>query len=494
MPLKNFPSPHCHIQSLDTGSTPESFAEREIELGTGYITTTDHGSMGICRKVYDLAKKKKLTPILGLEAYFRDDNCPILKAAGIENIAEYNKYYHFTVHFLDADAYETGVRLLSSAPREKHGSEQKPLFNWRDIEELGAKNVTMTSGCLIGIAQRHLHPYKSDVEQRRPDLGEAYFKRFKELCQPGHFYTEIFPHQCTHYWQSGVYVTCEGDQEPTKYTIWKSLQTDAEKKIKAEKLAEEFNKKGNRHTLLVGVMNNRKWELFETPKKIIAVEAREGFLPNECTEHTPGGDLQWGTNLFVRELAHKYNVPIIISDDSHFAKADDKIVQDIRLRAQGNWRFHNSYHRMSSDEAADYFFNHLKVPMHEIESWIENGYEWASRFKNFTFKDRKSLPTSFYPENTLQHTMGLIKKHGRMNWKDPVRMQRLSDEIDLLHYNGVVDLLPYFFVDEEVCYKYEEAQELTGPGRGSAAGLLLTYLMGITHADPLRYGLSKIAS
>jgi hypothetical protein len=31
--FKNFPSPHCHIQSLDTGCLPESFADREIEAG-----------------------------------------------------------------------------------------------------------------------------------------------------------------------------------------------------------------------------------------------------------------------------------------------------------------------------------------------------------------------------------------------------------------------------------------------------------------------------
>src|SRR5581483_10121349 len=126
------------------------------------------------------------------------------------------------------------------------------------------------------------------------------------------------------------------------------------------------------------------------------------------TEWTPDGDLQHGTNLYVRELAQKYNVPIIISDDSHFAKPDDKIVQDLRL--------HNSYHRMSSDEAADYFFNRLGVGMPEIESWIDNGHQWASRFKSFEFKKRNTLPTSFYPENTLRHTMTLIQKQGRMDW------------------------------------------------------------------------------
>jgi DNA polymerase-3 subunit alpha len=83
MPLKPFPSPHVHIQSFDSASTPKAFVEREKELGTGVLTCTDHGSMACCRKVYDLAKKNQLTPILGVEAYFRDDNCPILLGAGL---------------------------------------------------------------------------------------------------------------------------------------------------------------------------------------------------------------------------------------------------------------------------------------------------------------------------------------------------------------------------------------------------------------------------
>jgi DNA polymerase-3 subunit alpha len=62
----------------------------------------------------------------------------------------------------------------------------------------------------------------------------------------------------------------------------------------------------------------------------------------------------------------------------------------------------------------------------------------------------------------------------------------------MLHKNGVIDLLPYFFVEEEVCSYYErELKMLTGPGRGSAAGLLLSYYLGITHVDPIRYGLSQ---
>ena len=188
--MKNPPSPHCHIQSLDSASTPAAFIERELELETGAITTTDHGSLQACRHVYDLAKKAKLTPILGLEAYFRDDACPILLGAGLVP-KDYLKYFHITLHAMDETAYYALVKVLSRAAltrTEKHGSESKPLFNWADLEELSHYNITFTTGRLVGMVQRHFLV-------GRPDLAEAYYLKLKSIVNPGNLYVEVFPHK-----------------------------------------------------------------------------------------------------------------------------------------------------------------------------------------------------------------------------------------------------------------------------------------------------------
>src|ERR1039457_5539115 len=81
--MKNFVTPHCHVMSLDSASTPEAFAKREVELETGAITATDHGSLAAIYRIYELAMKIKLIAIPGIEAYFRDDNCPILTKLGV---------------------------------------------------------------------------------------------------------------------------------------------------------------------------------------------------------------------------------------------------------------------------------------------------------------------------------------------------------------------------------------------------------------------------
>lgn len=505
--MKQFATPHSHPKSLDSGSTPEAMAKREVELGSGTLTCTDHGTLAAAVETYQLGKKYNLTPIIGLEGYFRDDNCPILGKLGIprtdtipkgvdrdrwaaqhpdgQSYFDYLKYMHITLHAMDYDGYLCMVRLLSRADEraERHGSELKPLFDWSSIEELASHNITATSSCLVGMVQRHL----LDPNQNT-DAAKAYFERLNHLFK-GRFYVECFPHVCSHNFEKKVYLTVEvdGKQERQAYYFGKKFRTNAGEKdgISAEDLANRFDPE--KHRELLEVMHYRKW----TPLgyKLIGVEKREGFLQNECTAMAPEGDIQWGANIFVAGMAKKHNVPVLISDDSHFAHPEEKIVQDVRLAQMGDFRFWGSYHRQSSEEAWTYFRDKMKVPQATFEQWVENTQDWASRFKDFKFDTTVSLPTKFFPADTLSHLKKLIKEHGRMKM-EPQYMARLKAEIDLLHKNGTIDLLPYFFLGEETCRVYSNQNKLTGPGRGSAAGLLLTYLLGITHVDPLQYDLS----
>ena len=535
--MANFATPHCHVRSFDSASTPEAFARRELEIGSQFLTCTDHGTLEADRQVYDLCQgdikygpdnklKGRLTPILGLEAYFRDDECPILDEQKVEKSMRYRnqltnkvhtpeayekfsdadkqlclpeygywehlKYMHLTMHFLDQEAFETAVRLISKADlkAEQHGSERKPLFTWSDLEELGSKNVTFCSSCLIGMVSRHLLGH-NDYE-----TAMKYYDRLRQTVKPGNFYVEMFPHTCDRNWDAGTFLKY-GDVEE-KLPDWKNLLIEDVKgraePVKALKVAEDFQKNPQKardtYHKLIAVMQNRKMTPLEAPKLVTGAEHREGYLYNECRPWSPDGDVQLGVNRFVYEVSKKYGDKILISDDSHFAYPEEKVAQDVRLGQNGSWRFANSHHRFTNDEAFQWFKTRMGISEGEFQEWVENSQEWGARFKDFKFKARKILPTSFYPKDTLEHVRVLIEKHGRMDWSNEQYVVRLQAEVNLLHYNGVIDLLPYFFIDEEVCDLYLKSGLLTGPGRGSAAGLLLTYLIGITHVDPLRYGLS----
>lgn len=481
----NPPTCHCHPLSLDTGSQINDFIKKEQELGTGYVTATDHGSMGSAYLIYTKAQKASLTPILGIEVYLRDLECDLLKkmTASPEDYLKFgnpkSKYMHATLHYMDLEAYETGCSVLSKAPREKHGSEEKPIYTWDDIATLGSKNVTGGSGCLIGVVQRHLLV-------GRPDVAEAYYVKYKNLFKKGNFFVEVFPHKCTHNWVSGVFVTVKDSGGNTK-----QLRFYEEKKLKTNK-AEEISASGlarspAKHTHLLGIKNYRTWE--DVSYEIVSVRHVEEFVQNECTVDAPDGDLQARANKFVLQMAEKYGDPVISSDDSHYVNPEDKIVQDVALAQSGNWRFFGSYHRQSGSEQLDCYKETLGLSDKDFEKWTNNALEWASKFKGFEFNYQPSLANKFYPSDTLGHLMSLIQKHGRMK-DDPEYTKRLETEIQMLHKNGKIDLLPYFFPAEEVCEEYAINGELAGIGRGSAAGLLVSYYLGVTHLDPIKEGLS----
>ncbi len=501
--LKQFVDPHVHVASFDSASTGVKYARRELELGGEYLTITDHGTLEGIRDLYALVRGKdfkgKLQVIPGLEAYFRDDSCPIFEAAGIPKDEEgtykkYLKYAHLTMHFQDQAAFEACARLLSAADlrAEVHGAERKPIFNWAQLEELGQYNVTFGSSCLIGMVSRHLLA-NNDFE-----MAARYYERLRSLVKPGNFVVEVFPHRCDRNYEEGIYLK-HPDGTETRYYSGKKLLTRAGE-VYAGDLAKAFGRAKSpeaklelaaKHGQLLSVSHYREWQPFAEPKDIIHVEERKGVVPNECRDWCKDGDVQLGANKFLLELAEKYGDPVLISSDSHFAYPDEKVVQDIRLSGLGPFRFENSHHKPSNAQVWAYFEKYLGTTPAQFQRWLENSYAWGAKFKDFEFKSREALPTRFYPTDTLQHLGKLIQERGRLNWGDEVQVSRLKSEIDLLHRNGTIDLLPYFFVCSDAINAALRAGRLVGAGRGSAAGLLTAYLLGITQVDPLRYGLSK---
>lgn len=483
--IPNFPSNHVHIQSLDSASTVDAFIERELELNTGYITVTDHGYLGACLETYKKGKANNLKPILGMECYHRDDNCDILISNGIEKdkIKEYYKYGHFTIHALDQEAYHALIKKTSDRDitAELHGSERKPIFDWKDIEELGQYNLTFTSGCLIGIASKHL---LAD----RPDLATKYYERMRSLVKPGNFYADIYPHRCDKNWVNGVFITLENGTK-LKYYSGKKVRTTLHEEISVTDLSKAF--KAGRNEKLIAVKNYRTWDYTDEALEIVKCEFIQDFITNECRPWAPDGDVQAGANKFILELAQKYGDPVVIADDSHFAHANERFIQEAKLGGMGeNFKFYGTYNRKSSEEAFEVFNKYIGMSQKEFEKIVDNNRVWASRFDKFELKYQQSLPSKFYPEDTLGHLKKLIKKHGRMDWDNREMVIRLRDEVELLHNNGTIDLLPYFFVGEEAVEEYSQKGELTGVGRGSSAGVLINYLLDITHLNPLEQELS----
>ncbi len=497
--LKQFPTCHCHPSSIDSGSKPEDFAQREVELGSGYVTMTDHGTLEATMRIYDMcapggAFHGKLKFIPGIELFLRDDNCPLILSTGTQKdkngtLTQYSKYFHVTAHFQDEAALNKAIQLTSVREKtaETHGGERKPIFTWNDLEELGSHNVTMTSSCLIGAVQRHL------MDHDNFEMAEKYYQKLRSVVKPGNFYVEVFPHTCESNWEEKTVISLENenklDVRPTKILI-----TDAGK-ITATELYGDYRRDKwsaiKKYGRVLGFIEQRKEQLIE-PAMLTNIEQISGPIANECRPWSPDGKVQVGANKFVLEMAKKYGDLVLPSDDSHLATPDAKIIQDIILTRGGksSWKFVTSYHRMSSQEAFERFQENMGTKFPEFERWVDNSLSWASGFDNFKISKQKSLPEGLFPTDTLSYLKKLIKEKGRVI-NTPEHKERLMSEIELLHNNGTIDLNTYFFTCEKVISEAQQRGMITGPGRGSAGGLLMAYYLGITHVDPLQYDLSR---
>src|SRR5438132_12589510 len=81
---------------------------------------------------------------------------------------------------------------------------------------------------------------------------------------------------------------------------------------------------------------------------------------------------------------------------------------------------------------------------------------------------------------------GLRQRYGERAGNDPELIKRLDYELGVFEKTGFVS---YLLIVWDFIHFAKEKGIPVGPGRGSAAGSMVTYVLGITDIDPLQYGL-----
>ncbi len=191
-------------------------------------------------------------------------------------------------------------------------------------------------------------------------------------------------------------------------------------------------------------------------------------------------------------IADEIGVGIVATNDSHYIEKADHNIHNILLCIQTN-RTVNDNDRMEFQ--TDEFYLKTEAEMQslfaEYPQAIENTQKIADRCNvSFEFGVRK-LPRFDVPnnENHLDYFRrncysGLYRHYGSN--PDKSLIDRLEYEIKVVSEMGFVDY--YLIVNDFV--QYAKSQGIpVGPGRGSGAGSLCAYCIGITAVDPIKYNL-----
>lgn len=233
-------------------------------------------------------------------------------------------------------------------------------------------------------------------------------------------------------------------------------------------------------------------ERYQEAKKL-AVYLQQLFGKNgfylELQDH--GLEEQKIVNLELIRLSDETGIPLVATNDVHYVQQEDAEAHDLLLCIQTGknqddeerMRFPNDqFYLKSSEEMQATFPEHLEA--------LENTLKIAERCQvDFDFD------TIHLPEYLPPHGVGLDEYLEKLCWEglcqrfpEPEKSvkDRLGHELDTIQKMGYTE---YFLIVWDFIRFARENGIPVGPGRGSAAGSLVSYALGITDVDPLKYGL-----
>ena len=230
------------------------------------------------------------------------------------------------------------------------------------------------------------------------------------------------------------------------------------------------------------------------------------------------GELQWNNipeqhelNQYIIQMHHEFGIELISTADSHYYNPD--VWKDRELYKRLGWL---------GKGKPDYLSDELPVSVEEIgyELYPKNGDQMWESYKKYSslaksdYDDKLVMDSikrtheiahsrieSFIPDNTVRlpdfvvpegstpgQTLAALCVEGLRN----LGLQDNTEYVDRLKYEvNVIEERGFskYFLTMKAIADMAVDRQLVGPGRGSAAGSLVSYVMGITQVDPIKYGL-----
>ena len=200
---------------------------------------------------------------------------------------------------------------------------------------------------------------------------------------------------------------------------------------------------------------------------------------------------QYEVNKGLVRLSRELDIPLVATNDVHYIFREDAKIHDVLLCIQTG-KTVGDRDRLKFPTDAFYLKSaeEMKAAFPDIPESIRNTLVIAEQC-DFEFEFGKSqvprfpVPQGFTDETYLRHLSreGLKRRYGEISEE---LEKRLDYELDIIVEMGYAG---YFLIVWDFIRFAGERGIYVGPGRGSAPGCLLSYALGITNIDPIRYGL-----
>jgi len=224
-------------------------------------------------------------------------------------------------------------------------------------------------------------------------------------------------------------------------------------------------------------------------------------------------------NMHLMDLADEFNIKIVVTPDCHHSDKSQKEIQELKLilnthaKLEKNVTYEKSKKYNDMMTKLDYLYGkdrqmsfnkfniHLLSGTEMLEEMqkqmftrtdmFDSTLEIMNKVEDYDIKEHLNLLPVQYknPDQELANLAfaGLEEKRLNSNWLgNDIYEQRLDEELSIIRDKKFA---PYFLVVSNMINWAKKEGIRVGPGRGSSAGSLLCYLIGITEIDPIEHGL-----
>ncbi|MCZ6672575.1 MAG: DNA polymerase III subunit alpha [Verrucomicrobia bacterium] len=474
---------HLHLHTdyslLDGACRIDRLADRVKELGMSAVAMTDHGNLFGTIDFYKTMKNAELKPIIGCEIYLVHDHTmfekPRRERKRTDDIGDlpedhqlqpedFPKYqiHHKTILAKDFEGYQNLSKMISKAHTE--GQYYRPRIDMEHLAQY-SKGLIGLSGCINGVASQYL--LYNNYEKAREVTAE-----FIDIFGKENYFIEIQDHGLSFQRKvipgllqlakefdlkvvaaNDVHYVNKGDWEPHDALL--CIQT-------GKKLVDENRMKYPAHEFYL----KSREEMLEVFKEIPESLENTLLVAEMCDLEIPFGVNHYP--IFEKPLEISFS-----DDPDNFDRILDIYVSEKeRVNEQNN-----------SDEPA-------AIDAATRKEYRKNGLFLFELCKQ-GLKERYGVDYEKIrsPDDSLPSTAdegkGLAPERGTSEF-DKFLCSKLEYELAIIMGTGFID---YFLIVWDFIDWARKEKIPVGPGRGSGAGSLVSYVLKITDIEPLRFGL-----
>ena len=222
---------------------------------------------------------------------------------------------------------------------------------------------------------------------------------------------------------------------------------------------------------------------------------RDIFAPGDfyVELHDHGMEVQHKCNRGLVALAREFDLPLVAANDVHFLEAAHHEAHDVMICIGTGAMVHDEKRMRYTPELYFKSPQQMRALFAEFPEACDHTLRVAEKCDLKLDFTTSKYPAYQPPEGKTREEylrelcwQGLRQRYGERAGDDPALVQRMEYELSVMEKAGFTS---YFLIVWDFIHYAKQKGIPVGPGRGSAAGSLVAYILGITDIDPLRFGL-----